>query len=85
MAIEFNSSELREIQDALADAITRMCDVGQTKQELEYNSLANAWAARKKIVSELLPGPLPDWVATLERQVADAIAAPKISPKECGD
>lgn len=74
----FSTAELREIQDALCDGVLRMCQVGQSSQEVEYESLKNAWSARKKVIDLLIPAPLPAWVAETEEQVREAIANPKI-------
>ena len=57
----FTADELREINDALDEAVTRMLKV-QTPQEVEYASLGAAWEAQKKIVAVLLPGTPPNWL-----------------------
>ena len=75
---DFTVAELREMQDALQREQMRMCTVGQTRQELEYQSLENVWSARKKLIDVLLGVPLPAWVDEAEQQVAAAIANPKI-------
>ena len=74
--IEFSNAELNEIQDALQTDIQRMCEVGQTAQEIEYQSLANAWSARKKVIVYLMPEPLPAWFEKTEQQVQQALAHP---------
>lgn len=79
--ITFTSDEFREIQDALQAQITRMCKVGQTAQEIEYHSLANAWSSRKKVIEFLMPVPLPNWVEESSIEVMEAIANPKVLPE----
>lgn len=78
MTLDLTTDELREIQDALASEIRRMCEAGQTPQELEYQSLTHAWSARKKVLTALIPPPLPPWVALMESQVAEAIDVPRL-------
>ena len=46
MTLDLTTDELREIQDALASEIRRMCEAGQTPpQQREYQSLTQAWSA----------------------------------------
>lgn len=82
--IEFTADELREIQDALHWEIKRLCEVGQTPQEMQYRSLAHAWSARKKVIDYLMPKPLPEWVARTEQQVMQALAHPVLLPEPEG-
>lgn len=78
---EFTADELREIHDALARYVLHMIEVGQTPQEIGYQSLATAWSAQQKIVACLLPGKPPEWVQTRDTQVSEAINHPKRLPE----
>jgi hypothetical protein len=75
--VPFTVDELREVHDALSDYVRLMIRKGQTPQEIEYQSLANAWSAQQKAVSTLLPGTPPAWVAARAAEVREAIERPK--------
>lgn len=66
----FTVDELREINDALNDAVLRMLEK-QTAQEREYASLPVAWEAQKKVVGKLLPGPAPAWLIARDPKVRE--------------
>ena len=68
MLNDFTPDELREINDALAEAVERML-AKQTRQEREYASLSTAWEAQKKVVAKLLPGNPPEWVQIRDAEV----------------
>ena len=75
--VSFTVDELREVHDALSDYVRLMIRKGQTPQEIEYQSLTNAWSAQQKAVSILLPGTPPAWVAARATEVREAIERPK--------
>ena len=74
---EFTVEELREVNDALSEAVNRMLDQGLTMQEREYNSLFNAWEAQKKAVRLILGNPPPRWVQETQARVDDALKVVK--------
>ena len=72
MKIELTPDELREANDALSESINRMLEK-RTAAELEYSSLAVAWAAQKKVIEALLPGLDADWMREREMKVQEVM------------
>lgn len=70
----FTPDDLREVDDALEEAIARMLENGQTVMERERNSLANAWSAQKRCMQALLRDPSPPWVPAMQACIDAAIA-----------
>jgi len=75
----FTVEELREVNDALCEAVNRMLDRGQSVQEREYNSLVNAWEAQKKCVRLILGDPPPRWVQDTQARVDNVLKAANVA------
>ena len=72
MKIELTPDELREVNDALSESITRMLKK-RTSAEREYSSLTVAWAAQKKVIEMLLPGLDTGWMREREAKVKEVM------------
>lgn len=75
--VTLREEEMWETNDALAETIDRMVEVGQTMTEIKCRALSAAWAAQQKIVVAKL-GSTPAWVATKDDLVAIAVRSPKV-------
>lgn len=72
----FTKFELYEINDAIHEVVTRMCEQGQTDIEIQEQSLAHLWSASKKVTIMLLGDADTPGVKNLEPRVLQAIASP---------
>lgn len=74
----FNRLELYELNDALHEVVTRMCDRGQTDSEVREQSLAHLWSALKKVTILLLGDSNTPGIRNFEPTIIEAIANPRI-------
>lgn len=81
LSSRFSADELQEFNNALAEGISRMIELGQTPAETRDGALAKRWSAHKRLsmwingcVSE------PSWMADRDLAVRAAITAPKVLP-----
>lgn len=75
--MSFTKAELYEVNDALHEVTTRMCEQGQTDIEIREKSLAHLWAASKKVTVMLLGDADTPGIRNFEPVVLAAIAEPK--------
>lgn len=73
----FSRSELYELNDALHEVVTRMCERGLTDIEIQEQSLAHLWSASKKVTVLLLGDSDTPGIRSFEPAVMAAIAEPK--------
>lgn len=74
----FNRLELYELNDALHEVVTRMCERGQTDIEIQHQSLAHLWSASKKVTILLLGDSNTPGIRNFEPTVFAAIAEPRL-------
>ncbi len=75
--MSFTREELYEVNDALHEVVTRMCEQGQTDIEIRERSLARLWSASKKVTVMLLGDADTPGIKNHEPAVLTAIANPK--------
>jgi hypothetical protein len=75
--MSFTRNELYEINDAVHEVVTRMCERGQTSIEIREGSLTHLWSASKKITEMLLGDSDTPGIRNHEPIVLEAIANPK--------
>ncbi|MDZ7920658.1 hypothetical protein [Rhodoferax sp.] len=75
--MSFTKLELYEVNDALHEVVSRMCEQGQTDIEIRENSLAHLWSASKKVTVMLLGDADTPGIKNHEPTVLAAIADPK--------
>lgn len=73
----FTKNELYEINDALHEVVTRMCEQGQTEIEIREHSLRHLWSASKKVAVMLLGEADTPGIRMHEPVVQKAISKPK--------
>lgn len=73
----FTKNELYEVNDALHEVVTRMCEQGQTEIEIREQSLAHLWSASKKVTTMILGDADTPGIRNHEPAVLAAIAKPK--------
>ncbi len=76
-ASSFNKCELYEINDALHEVTTRMCEKGQTAVEIREQSLSHLWSASKKVTAILLGDVNTPGIKNAEPAVLNAVKHPK--------
>ncbi len=76
-AMSFTNDELYEVNDALREVVTRMCEQGQTEIEIRERSLGHLWSASKKVTVLLLGDADTPGIKNHEPVVLHAIASPK--------
>lgn len=76
--MSFTKEELYEINDALHEVVSRMCEVGQSVIEIRERSLGNLWSASKKVTALLLGTADTPGINKREPAVMQAIATPKL-------
>ena len=75
--MSFTREELYEVNDALHEVVTRMCEQGQTEIEIREHSLSRLWSASKKVTVMLLGDAETPGIKNHEPIVLQAIARPK--------
>lgn len=75
--MSFTKNELYEVNDALNEVVTRMCEQGQTEIEIREQSLRHLWSASKKVTVMLLGDDNTPGIRNHEPVVLQAIANPK--------
>lgn len=75
--MSFTKNKLYEINDAVHEVVTRMCERGQTSIEIRERSLSHLWSTSKKITEMLLGDADTPGRRNHEPIVLEAIANPK--------
>lgn len=75
--MSFTTQELYEVNDALNEVVTRMCEQGQTDIEIREHSLRHLWSASKKVTVMLLGDADTPGIKNHEPIVLQAIENPK--------
>lgn len=76
--MSFTKEELYEVNDALNEVVTRMCEKGQTGIEIREQSLRQLWSATKKVTVMLLGDADTPGIKSHEPIVLQAITNPKL-------